>query len=171
MKRLFWVSIVLILLLSSCANVTAVAEGDSTSSSYLLSLLETEENRETRYNYIYALYTEGEYEKVIAEAALAYEMYPEYTRFLKIKALAEKKTGRDELYSETLGLVISKEGYDEDLRNLYLESLLTLGERERALEFSKETIALYPENREALTLLSENSRFYSWLLTTLDDGE
>ena len=171
MKKLYWASLILLIVLVSCQTTSVVSVEDTSSSTYLLSQLEEEENRETRYNYIYSLYTEGEYEKDIAESEIAVEMYPEYTRFLKIKALAEKKTERDETYSETLSLILEKEPGDEELRNMYLESLLTLGKEDEAVEAAKETILLYPENAKAMEILGKESAFYAFLLETTDESE
>ena len=171
MKKLYWASLILLIVLVSCQTTSVVSVEDTSSSTYLLSQLEEEENRETRYNYIYSLYTEEEYEKVIAESEIAVEMYPEYTRFLKIKALAEKKTERDETYSETLSLILEKEPGDEELRNMYLESLLALGKEYEAVEAAKETILLYPENAKAMEILGKESAFYAFLLETTDESE
>ncbi len=171
MKRLFWASLILLIVLVSCQTTKDVSVEDTSSSSYLLSELEEEENRETRYNYIYSLYTEGEYEKVIAESEIASEMYPEYTRFLKIKALAEKKTERDEAYSETLALILEKEPGDEELRDMYVESLLKLGKEDEAVEYAKKTILLYPGNTKAMEVLSSRSGFYAYLLEKTDESE
>jgi tetratricopeptide (TPR) repeat protein len=171
LKRLFWASLILLIVLVSCQTTKDVSVEDTSSSLYLLSRLEEEENRETRYNYIYSLYTEGEYEKVIAESEIAAEMYPEYTRFLKIKALAEKKTERDEAYSETLALILEKEPGDEELRDMYLESLLTLGKEDEAVEYAKKTILLYPGNTKAIEVLSSRSGFYAYLLENTEGSE
>ena len=171
MKRLFLASLILLIVLSSCRTASVVNEEDTTSSTYLLSRLEEEENRETRYNYIYSLYTEGEYEKVIAEAAAAQEMYPEYTRFLKIKALSEKKTGRDEAYSETLALILEKEPGDEELRAMYMESLLALSKEDEAVAYAEKTILLYPENTKAMEVLANRSAFYAYLIENTEGDE
>ena len=170
MKKLYWASLILLIVLVSCQTTSVVSVEDTSSSTYLLSQLEEEENRETRYNYIYSLYTEGEYEKVIAESEIAAEMYPEYTRFLKIKALSEKKTERDEAYSETLALILEKEPGDEELRDMYLESLLTLGKEAEAVEYAKKTILLYPENTKAIEVLGKKSEFYAFLFENTDEN-
>ncbi len=171
MKRLFWASLILLILLSSCTTAKAVSGEDTTSSARLLSELEEEENRETRYNYIYSLYTEGEYGKVIAESEIAAEMYPEYTRFLKIRALAEKKTGRDEAYSETLALILENEPGDEEMREMYMDSLLALQREDEAVEYAEKTILLYPGNTKAMEVLSRKSGFYAFLLENAEGNE
>lgn len=163
MKRLFSASII-ILLLVSCASVKVVSDSNDTSTSiYYEVLLESEESVENRYNFIYYLYSEKNYERVITEAEKALALYPDYTRFIKIEALAYSKLDNKEEYSKTLKRVIEREPYDEELRDLYLDSLLTLEDKETAITFSKETILLFPENEKAISVLAENSAFYSYL--------
>ena len=171
MKKLYWASLILLIVLVSCQTTSVVSVEDTSSSLYLLSQLEEEENRETRYNYIYSLYTEEEYEKVIAESEIAVEMYPEYTRFLKIKALSEKKTGRDEAYSETLALILEKEPGDEELRAMYMESLLALSKEDEAVAYAEKTILLYPENTKAMEVLANRSAFYAYLIENTEGDE
>ncbi len=59
--------------------------------------------------------------------------------------------------------MILLEPYDEELRDLYLESLTALGKKEEAAAFSKETIVFFPENKKAISILGETSSFYSYL--------
>lgn len=163
MKRQFSASII-ILLLVSCASVKVVSDSNDTSTSiYYEVLLESEESVENRYNFIYYLYSEKNYERVITEAEKALTLYPDYTRFIKIEALAYSKLDNKEEYSTTLKRVIEREPYDEELRDLYLDSLLTLEDKETAITFSKGTILLFPENEKAISVLAENSAFYSYL--------
>lgn len=72
MKRLFWVSIALLLLLVSCSTTSA---GESVSlpgdSEGWYELLTVEESIENRYNLLYSLYAENKYESVIEEAGKA----------------------------------------------------------------------------------------------------
>lgn len=166
MKRLFSVSIILLLILCSC-RTALVVEGDR-DSLYYESLLNEKESMEVRYNYLYALYEENSYEKILADVDKAISLYPEYTRFIKLKALAARETGDTALYSEALSLVLENEPYDEELRNLYLDSLLDIGKTDEAFVFSKETLKLFPDNVKALTLLSGESPFYSYLLSLKD---
>ena len=163
MKRLFLASII-ILLLVSCASFRVVSDSNDTATSiYYEVLLESEESVENRYNFIYYLYSEDSLERVITEAEKALSIYPDYTRFLKIEALAYRELDNKEEYSKTLKRVIEKEPYDEELRDLYLDSLLALEDKETALTFSKETIILFPENEKAISVLAENSDFYTYL--------
>lgn len=163
MKRLFLASII-ILLLVSCASVRVVSDSNDTATSiYYEVLLESEESVENRYNFIYYLYSEDSLERVVTEAEKALSIYPDYTRFLKIEALAYRELENKEEYSKTLKRVIEKEPYDEELRDLYLDSLLALEDKETALTFSKETIILFPENEKAISVLAENSDFYTYL--------
>ncbi len=136
---------------------------DTATSIYYEVLLESEESVENRYNFIYYLYSEDSLERVITEAEKALSIYPDYTRFLKIEALAYRELENKEEYSKTLKRVIEKEPYDEELRDLYLDSLLALEDKETALTFSKETIILFPENEKAISVLAENSAFYTYL--------
>lgn len=140
-----------------------VGEDDTASSLYYSSLLQENESVENRYNYIYYLYVEGDYGAVISEAGKAVEKYPGYSRFYKIKALAYEKLGDRENYSSTLASLMELEPYDEELRNLYLDSLLALEETEKAYDFSKETIILFPEDKKAIEVLAETSSFYQYL--------
>ncbi len=152
-----------ILLVVSCSSVKVVEEDNKESSLYYSSLLEENESRDDRYNYIYYLYKEGSLEEVIKETEKAVSEYPEYSRFFKIKALAYKDIGDEENYSLTLSQVILLEPYDEELRDLYLDSLTALGKKEEAAAFSKETIVFFPENKKAISILGETSSFYSYL--------
>ncbi len=168
MKRLFSASIILILLIVSCTStetVTQFVSGETSGDWY--AVLDEEECIENRYNLLYSLYSEGAYEKVIEEADNALLLYPDYTRILKIKAAAARESGDTSTYTDTLALIIEREGYDENLRDLYTDALLGEGEKEKALDFSRETLLLYPENEKALSLLSEESAFYSYLRETL----
>ena len=168
MKRLFWVSTALLLLLASCRTTSALEMSFLPSDSRgWYERLSIEESIENRYNLLYALYSEGEYESVIEEAEKAEILYPEYTRILKIEAAAERNLARTDEYLETLSLILEKEGADESLRDLYSDALIEAGEKEKALSFVSETIMLYPENEKAIALLSETSAFYSWLKETL----
>ncbi len=98
-------------------------------------------------------------------------MYPEYTRFLKIRALAEKKTGRDEAYSETLALILENEPGDEEMREMYMDSLLALQREDEAVEYAEKTILLYPGNTKAMEVLSRKSGFYAFLLENAGGNE
>lgn len=167
MKRLFWVSIALLLLVS-CRTTS---EGETVSlpedSAGWYELLTVEESIENRYNLLYSLYAENKYESVIEEAGKAVLLYPAYTRILKIKAASERELGQSTEYLSTLALILEREGADESLRNLYLDALIESGEKEKALSFASETIMLYPENEKAITVLSEESAFYAYLKETL----
>ncbi len=162
MKRLFLVSLFLLLLVS-CKSVEFVNEAKTDSSLYYKSALEREESVENRYNYVYYLYTEGEVNKCITECDYALTLYPGYTRFLKLKALAERTTGDRENYILILEEVLRYEPHDEELRDLYLETLLEDGKKEEAYAFSLETITYYPENKKAIAALAIESDFYSYL--------
>lgn len=162
MKRLFLVSLT-ILLLVSCQSVKVVEEDNKESSLYYSSILDDKESKDDRYNYIYYLYKEGNLELVLTETEKAAEKYPEYSRFLKLRALTFKDLGDGENYSSTLYSIILLEPYDEELRDLYLDSLTALGKKEQAESFSKETITFFPENKKAISILAETSSFYSYL--------
>ncbi len=164
-------SLGLLLLFSSCQTTEPIDTEGEKNSLYYEALLNEEENREIRYNLLYTLYEEGDYEKVIALSKEAISLYPEYTRFLKIMALSYREIKNDELYSNTLSSITEKEGYDEELRDLYLESLILLGKEEEAISFSKETLRLFPENKKALEILGKESPFYSYILTLKDTSE
>ena len=164
-------SVGLLLLFSSCQTTEPIDTGGEKNSLYYEALLNEEENREIRYNLLYTLYEEGDYEKVIELSKEAISLYPEYTRFLKIMALSYREIKNDELYSNTLSSITEKEGYDEELRDLYLESLILLGKEEEAISFSKETLRLFPENKKALEILGKESPFYSYILTLKDSSE
>ncbi len=168
MKRLFWVSLSLLLLLVSC-RTTSVEERASLpeDSAEWYELLSVEESIGNRYNLLYSLYSEGGYESVIVEAEKALLLYPAYTRILKIKAASERELGRRGEYLSSLALILEREGDDESLRDLYLDALIENGEKEKALSFASETIILYPENEKAITVLSEESAFYAYLKETL----
>lgn len=167
MKRLFWVSIALLLLLASCRTTSA---GETVSlpedSAGWYELLTVEESIENRYNLLYSLYAENKYESVIEEADKALLLYPAYTRILKIKAASERELGLSTEYLSTLALILEREGADESLRDLYLDALIESGEKEKALSFASETIMLYPENEKAILVLSEKSAFYNFLKET-----
>ncbi len=162
MKRLFLVSLFLLLLVS-CKSVEFVNEAKTDSSLYYKSALEREESVENRYNYVYYLYTEGELDKCISECDYALTLYSGYTRFLKLKALCLRTTGEKENYISTLSEVLCYESHDEELRDLYLEALLEDGKTEKAYAFSRETIIYYPENKKAIATLAIESDFYSYL--------
>ncbi len=167
MKRLFWVSLFLLVLIScrtTSGGETASLPGDSAG---WYELVRAEESIENRYNLLYSLYSEGEYGSVIEEAEKALLLYPAYTRILKIKAAAERDLGRNEEYLSSLALILEREGADESLRDLYLDELIDNGEKEKALSFASETIILYPENEKAILVLSQESAFYTYLKETL----
>lgn len=168
MKRLFWVSLLLVLFLVSCRTTESTGAPtlpDDSKGWY--EMLESEESIESRYNLLYSLYSEEKYESVIAQAEAALLLYPEYTRILKIKAAAERECGRRKDYIVTLSLILEMEGADENLRDLYTDVLIEEGEKEKLLSFAEETIMLYPENEKALLVLSEESAFYEYLRETL----
>ncbi len=167
MKRLFSASILIILLLFSCRSTenSAVTVTPENSEGWY-ALLVSEENIENRYNLLYSLYSEGAYSAVIEQADNALLLYPGYTRILKIRAAAERESGDTSAYTETLSLVLEREPYDESLRDLYTDALLENGEKEKALDFSRETVLLFPKNEKAISLLSETSAFYQYLKET-----
>ena len=165
LKRLFWVSILLILLSSCVTNSTVVKD-----SLYYGNLVRKEESVENRYNYIYALYSEGEYKKIIEEALQGADLYPTYTRFTKIKALSYQKLGDSLSYSSSLLSVLEREPYSEELIKLYLESLIEIGEKERAYSYSREVLTLFPDNTTAIKILSEVSQFYNYLNTLNEEN-
>ncbi len=167
MKRLFWVSIALLLLISCRTTVTGETESIPEDSAGWYDLLQVEESIENRYNLLYSLYSEGKYESVIGEAENAILLYPSYTRILKIKAAAERELSLNEEYLSSLALILEREGADEELRDLYLDALIENGEKEKALSFASETISLYPENEKAIEILAETSAFYTYLKETL----
>ncbi len=167
MKRLFWVSIALLLLISCRTTVTGETESIPEDSAGWYALLEVEESIENRYNLLYSLYSEGKYESVIEEAENAILLYPSYTRILKIKAAAERELSLNEEYLSSLALILEREGADEELRDLYLDAIIENGEKEKALSFASETIFLYPENEKAIEILAETSAFYTYLKETL----
>ena len=167
MKRLFSASILILLLLFSCKSTEeAVITATPENSGEWLTLLESEESIENRYNLLYSLYSEGAYQRVIEEADRALLLYPDYTRILKIKAAAERETGDTSAYAATLALVLEREPYDESLRDMYTDALLENGEKEKALDFSRDTILIFPKNEKAISVLSETSAFYSYLKET-----
>lgn len=162
MKRLFLVSLLLLLLIS-CRSVKIVGDYDSSSSLYYKNALESEESKENRYNYVYYLYIEGDYEKCITECDVALALYPGYTRFLKLKALCLIRTEDKENYIVTLREILDYEPHDEELRELYLSVLVEDGKTEEAISFAKETILYYPENKKAVSTLAGESEFYLYL--------
>lgn len=172
MKRLFLISISLVLLFSSCqtnsSNTLNYEEGYSLvgreASAYYYTLLCNNESVELRYNYIYSLFENKDYYLVIDECEIAIELYPNYSRFLKIKANAYKELEDAENYSLTLSNILTLEPYNEEILDLYIDSLLFLGEKEKAITVSYEALSLFPENKKAITVLSEVSDFYKMLI-------
>ena len=53
---------------------------------------------------------------------------------------------------------------------MYLESLLTLGKEDEAVEYAKKTILLYPENTKAIEVLGKKSEFYAFLFENTDEN-
>ncbi len=162
MKRLFLVSLSL-LLLFSCSSVKVVEDSDTASSLYYKNALESKESTENRYNYVYYLYMEGDYENCITQCDYALTMYSGYTRFLKLRALCERTTGDKEKYLLSLNEILDYEPHDEELRDLYTDALLESGKTEDAALFAEETIIYYPENKKAISILAGESSFYSFL--------
>lgn len=172
LKRLFLISISVVLLFSSCQTKSSVSlsyeEGYTLrgreASAYYYTLLCNNENVELRYNYIYSLFENNDYYLVIDECEIAEELYPKHSRFLKIKANAYKELEDNENYSLTLSSILALEPYNEEILNLYIDSLLLLGEKEEAITTSYEALSLFPENKKAISVLSEISEFYESLL-------
>lgn len=133
-------------------------------SAYYYTLLCNNENVELRYNYIYSLFENKDYYLVLDECEIAEGLYPKYSRFLKIKANAYKELNDNENYSLTLSSILNLEPYNEDILNLYIDSLLLLGEKEKAITTSYEALSLFPENKKAISVLSEVNDFYKTLI-------
>ncbi len=172
LKRLFLISISIVLLFSSCQtksnDTLSYEEGYALrgreASAYYYTLLCSNENVELRYNYIYSLFENRDYYLVIDECEIAEELYPQYSRFLKIKANAYKELEDIESYSSTLSRILALEPYNEEIFNLYIDSLLLLGEKEKAITASYEALHLFTENKKIISVLSEENEFYKNLL-------
>ncbi len=157
MKRLFSASLILLVILfSSCVTEKKAQEEDSV---------------ERMYNAIYASCVAGDWPDVIRSSDEALSVYPRHTRFLKTKALALRETGQKKEYVAALEEIIRREPYDESLRNLYLDTLVLSGEKEKALSFSEKTIILFPENMKALSVLKGESGFYSYLFKEISGSQ
>ncbi|GEM_PF-3388852 len=170
MKRLSWVNFILVLAITllSCQTKEYTGEKDSL---YYLSLLEEKDSVENEYNYIYSLYNEKEYEKVIEQAKVCEIKYPNYTRFTKIKALSYLLLNDEENYSNSLRSILERESADETITELYLESLIRQNKKEEAASYAHSVLLLFPNNKTIISILAEGSPFYSYLEHTTQESE
>lgn len=97
--------------------------------------------------------------------------YPNYTRFTKIKALAYLQLNDEENYSNSLLSVLERESSDETITELYLESLIRQNKKEEAMSYAQSILLLFPNNKIIISILAEESPFYSYLEHTMKESE
>ena len=170
MKRLFCISFI-ILLLSSCATRTAEEianpfiengtklSGDEAAEIYIQGLGEIT-TPSLYYNLAYSYLESGDYEKAIATAEEAIEIYPEYLRFRYLKAFALKSEMKLYAYETALKDILEYDPGNNTIRNMLLEHYIKTGRKKDAAALAKEAVLWTPENGDVLMALGYESAFF-----------
>ncbi len=170
MKRLFCISFI-ILLLSSCATRTAEEianpfiengtklSGDEAAEIYIQGLGEIT-TPSLYYNLAYSYLESGDYEKAIATAEEAIEIYPEYLRFRYLKAFALKSEMKLYAYETALKDILEYDPGNNTIRNMLLEHYMQIGRKQDAADIAADLILSDPSNENAIRALAYFSPFF-----------
>ncbi len=161
----------LIMLLSSCSTMSEeeiaspfIEEGTRFSGEEAAAVyergLEETDSVSLYYNLAYSYLESGDYDKAIATADKAIEIYPDYLRFRYLKAYAERSCLRFYSYEKTLKEILEYDPGNSTIRELLLEHYMTIGRKADAADVAREIIIRDPENQEAIKALASESSFF-----------
>ena len=172
MKRLFWVNLILICLLTSCATFSdslkeEAASPGKTKSETLLTLEKAysadPEDRNVSYNWAFALASEGKLEEARSVASASLALYPETVRFYTLKAYTEKELGMLRKYEKTYeALLLLDEAYTAIALEL-MHHYEALFEHDKACEKARLVLKYEKDNAEAIAVLARHDAFYALL--------
>lgn len=123
--------------------------------------LENVESPSLYYNLAYSYLEAGDYDSAIQTAEKALEAFPEYLRFMYLRAYALRESHRYYSYGKALEDILAFDPGNEDIRTMLLEYYVAAGREEAAKETAMEMLLRNPGNTAALRLLREYSPFLS----------
>ncbi|MGN0907371.1 MAG: hypothetical protein ACI4NM_09510 [Bullifex sp.] len=172
MKRLFWVSLILSIVLSSCASSadalkdeakTAGRTREETLSSLQKAYAAAPEDKNVSYNWAYALASDGRYAESLEVSSHAVSLHPDTVRFYTLRAFTEKSLGLYREYEKTLeSLLVLDEAYTAVALELMLH-YEALFEHEKAEEKARLVLKYEKDNEEAISVLSRTDPLYRLL--------
>ena len=112
------------------------------------------------YNLAYSYLEAGDYEKAMATADEALELYPEALRFLYLKAYILREEHRYYSYENTLKEILAFDEGNETIRSTLLAHYNAFGRAKDAEAVAREILRHDPKNQEALRTLSSSSEFF-----------
>lgn len=166
MKRLFFASLVLLILLLSCSSVgnymVRAEESDDVDeriSIYSDTIRGGNQDMRAYYNLAYLYLYKEDYQNAEAVLKEAISLFPETFRFYSALLYLYEETGAEDAELELSYDILSFMHADEDIRNRILR-ILDKRDDPRAYDFAKETIVYYPENQRAINILSDYHPFF-----------
>ncbi len=173
-SRAVLTSLIIVLTLISCESVNVEAyleegyelSGADAAAVYERALTETDSEK-IYYNLAYSYIEEGEYDKAIATATSALELYPEMLRFRYLRAYAYRETSRLVSYERELQSILDEDPGNNMIRGLLATYYKNMGLDNKAKTEAMEILRRDPVDSTALSVMAGYSEFYD----TIDSEE
>lgn len=173
-SRAVLTSLIIVLTLISCESVNVEAyleegyelSGADAAAVYERALTETDSEK-IYYNLAYSYIEAGEYDKAIATATSALELYPEMLRFRYLRAYAYRETSRLVSYERELQAILEEDPGNNMIRGLLATYYKNMGLDSKAKSEAMEILRRDPADSTALSVMAGYSEFYD----TIDSEE
>lgn|GEM_PF-2728991 len=166
MKKLFWASLLLILIFASCT--TSYSDKETIRDGYYLSGTEAvafyssskDKSPRVSYNLAYSFLESGNIERALETAIEAKNEYPLYIRFYLLEAYCYRELGEKERYLNSLNEIISLDYSNKEVRELIIVFYIDEGMDEKAIEEARILLSIDSNNEIALNALSMHIPFF-----------